>query len=249
LGERDRFDDLAAVAGDGYGHNDDNTVVLFSLPLGLVRRAALEIGRRAGLAEPNDAMECSAAELVALAAVSSAPSKARGLLALPTTDELARRADERRTAASVEPPPVLGEPLPPEPEPDWGPSTRTLMDLTDAFSRVAWSRPSGGGPGATVGTQSVRGRALVVADPVEALDRLEPGDILVAVTTTAVFNTIFPLVAGVAVEHGGFMGHAAILARELGLPAVIGVPGLLARVKDGQTIELDPVAGTVTVVS
>ena len=59
---------------------------------------------------------------------------------------------------------------------------------------------------------------------------------------------MFPLLAAVAVEHGGAMGHAAILARELGLTAVIGVPGLLDRVHDGDQVEVDPIAGTITVV-
>ena len=44
------------------------------------------------------------------------------------------------------------------------------------------------------------------------------------------------------------MSHAAVLARELGLTAVIGVPGLLDRVHDGDQVELDPVAGTITVI-
>ena len=45
------------------------------------------------------------------------------------------------------------------------------------------------------------------------------------------------------------MGHAAILARELGLTAVIGVPGLLDRVHDGDQVEVDPIAGTITVLA
>ena len=53
--------------------------------------------------------------------------------------------------------------------------------------------------------------------------------------------------AGVAVEHGGAMGHAAILARELGLPAVIGLPGLMGRIHEGDEVELDPTSGTLTV--
>ena len=52
-----------------------------------------------------------------------------------------------------------------------------------------------------------------------------------------------------AVQHGGLMSHAAVLARELGLTAVIGVPGLLDRVHDGDQVEVDPIAGTITVLS
>jgi pyruvate,water dikinase len=50
-------------------------------------------------------------------------------------------------------------------------------------------------------------------------------------------------------EEGGALSHAAVLARELALPAVIGVPGILATIGDGDEVELDPVAGTVRVLA
>jgi pyruvate,water dikinase len=99
----------------------------------------------------------------------------------------------------------------------------------------------------SIGADVVRGRALVALEPVDALVRLEPGDVLVTDTTHAAWNVVFPLCAAVAVEQGGSMGHAAILARELGLTAVIGVPDLLDRVQDGDQVEVDPIAGTLTV--
>ncbi|MEQ1788494.1 MAG: PEP-utilizing enzyme, partial [Acidimicrobiales bacterium] len=100
----------------------------------------------------------------------------------------------------------------------------------------------------STGEHVVRGRAVVAEDPTDALLRLEPGDVLVAVTTTASYNTIFPMAGAVAVQYGGVMSHAAVLARELGLTAVIGVPDLLDRVHDGDQVEVDPIAGTITVV-
>ena len=71
---------------------------------------------------------------------------------------------------------------------------------------------------------------------------------LVALTTTAPFNTIFPVAGAVAVQEGSLMSHPAVLARELGLTAVIGVPDLLTRVADGDLVEVDPVAGTIRVI-
>ena len=97
------------------------------------------------------------------------------------------------------------------------------------------------------GPEVVRGRALVAQGPIEVLDRVEPGDVLVADTTHAVYNVVFPLVTAVAVQEGGPMGHAAILARELGLTAVVGVAGLLDRIHDGDQVEVDPIAGPITV--
>lgn len=242
--DRPRFDELAADAREAYGHNDDNSTVLFSLPLGLVRRAVLEVGRRLAargrLHERDDAFEAGSAELALLLA---------GDPEAPTADVLAERSAFRRRMARITPPPMLG--TPPEPaEAAPGPSTLALEALFDAFRSVAWARSGDTGRAAvTVGTEVVRGRAIVVVDPTEALLRMEPGDVLVAVTTTAAFNTIFPVAGAVAVQEGSIMSHPAVLARELGLTAIIGVPDLLQRVADGDLVEVDPVAGTIRVVT
>ena len=84
--------------------------------------------------------------------------------------------------------------------------------------------------------------------PVDAIDRVEPGDVLIAVTTTCNLNSIFPLLAAVATEEGGLFSHTALLARELGIPAVVGAPGLLSTISDGDIVEVDPVAGVVRVI-
>ncbi len=241
--DRDRFDELVADARAAYGANDDNTTVLFALPLGLVRRAALEVGRRLvaqGRAdEPDHVLDAERAELAALL---------RG--GGPSRGELADRAAARIRARAVVPPPVIGSPSAPVAPPALGPNTVALVAMLDAYRQVAWR--GGDDPSravATVGDRVVRGRAVVATDPTDALMRIEPGDVLVVLTTTASYNTIFPAVAAVAVQHGGLMSHAAVLARELGLPALIGIPDLMDRVHDGDQVEVDPVAGTITVVS
>ena len=57
------------------------------------------------------------------------------------------------------------------------------------------------------------------------------------------------MLAGVATEEGGLFSHTALLARELGIPAVVGAPGLLSSISDGDLVEVDPVAGIVRVIS
>ncbi len=72
--------------------------------------------------------------------------------------------------AAVRPPPMLGEPVE-APALVLGPSTRRLEELMDAFRSVAWAAPdaSSGRAAATVGTEVVRGRAVVAIDPIDAL--------------------------------------------------------------------------------
>jgi pyruvate,water dikinase len=56
---------------------------------------------------------------------------------------------------------------------------------------------------------------------------------------------LFVGAAGLLVERGGMLSHSAIVARELGLPTVVGLPGLMQTVHDGQVVELDGASGTV----
>ena len=89
------------------------------------------------------------------------------------------------------------------------------------------------------------GPARVLHHPSEG-HRLKQGDILVAPSTDPGWTPLFLRAAAVVVETGGMLSHGAIVAREYGLPAVSNVPGLLQRVKDGQTLTVDGDAGTIT---
>jgi pyruvate,water dikinase len=88
-----------------------------------------------------------------------------------------------------------------------------------------------------------------VIDAPDAVEQIEPGDVLVATMTTSAHNALFPIAAAVATAEGGLFSHAAILARELGIPAVVGVEELLDEIHTGDVVEVDPVAGTVTLVA
>ena len=74
------------------------------------------------------------------------------------------------------------------------------------------------------------------------------GDVIVAFVTHSGHSPVFPIAGAVATQEGGLLSHPAVLARELGLPAVVGVRGLLDRVGTGDTIEVDPVAGVVRLI-
>jgi pyruvate,water dikinase len=83
----------------------------------------------------------------------------------------------------------------------------------------------------------------------KATEPIEPGDILVARTTDPAWTPLFLTAGAIVVEEGGPLSHAAIIARELGLPAVLNVPGLVNRLKQQESVQLrvDGDAGTVAI--
>ena len=236
------LDELAVDARAAYGVNDEGTVVLVSMPLGLVRRALLEVGRRlhdrGRVHAAADVFEAESGELAELLGGAG-----------PSADELSDRTRFRAEMALVVPPRTLGDAPPPAPPVELPQHARRLAEIFAAFNRAATAPASDPRRArVSVGSEVVRGRAVVAVEPIDAVLRLAAGDVLVVVTTTAAYNTIFPMAAAVAVQEGHVMSHAAVLARELGLPAVIGVPDLLTRVADGDIVEVDPGAGTIRVV-
>ena len=93
---------------------------------------------------------------------------------------------------------------------------------------------------------SATGRACVITDPADPGD-LEPGDILIAPITDPAWTPLFLAAAGVVVDVGAQMSHAAIVARELGIPAVVSATGASQTIPNGATITVDGTNGLVTV--
>ncbi len=96
--------------------------------------------------------------------------------------------------------------------------------------------PEGALAGLAVSAGTVEGRARVVLDIAQA--DLDPGDILVTAFTDPSWTPVFVAVKGLVTEVGGVMTHGAVIAREYGLPAVVGVEGATQLIKDGQQIRL-----------
>ena len=90
----------------------------------------------------------------------------------------------------------------------------------------------------------VRGAARVIHDPRAAM-HMQPGEILVTRATDAGWTAIFPLLSGMVTEIGGQLSHAAILAREYGLPAVVDVHDATRLIRDGQIISIDGTTGRI----
>jgi len=104
-------------------------------------------------------------------------------------------------------------------------------------------------PGALRGTPASAGTvtapARVIIDPVGA--RLEPGEILVAPSTDPGWTPLFLTAGGLVMEMGGANSHGAVVAREYGIPAVVGVPRATETITTGVHVTVDGAAGVVTI--
>jgi pyruvate,water dikinase len=90
------------------------------------------------------------------------------------------------------------------------------------------------------------GRARVIPS-LDVDSELEPGEVIVAVTTDASWGPLFLAAGAVVVENGAAVSHAAIVSRELGIPAAVSVADATRRIRDGTSISVDGNTGTVTV--
>jgi pyruvate,water dikinase len=237
--EQDEFDDLLAEARLAMDLRDENGPLTVEWTGGLLRRALLEIGARLqarGLLE-------AAEHVVELGPAEVAPLLTKG--DGPTAGTLAARATQRQADSALVLPHVLGPPEPPPPADALPEATARLLRVVQAVLELLdrQDRPHGLA-GTGVGTETYRGRARRAQAPEDAIATLEAGDVLVVPYTTPAYNTVLPLAGAVVTAEGGPLSHAAVLARELGIPAVVGVTGALT-IPDGATVEVDPTAGEV----
>ena len=240
--DRELFDELVGDARRLYGLRDENGPITAEWPGGILRMILLEVGRRLVAAGRLQAVE----HVFDLSAVEVSGSL-RGEPG-PRADAAATRHGRRLLRAESEGPPHLG-PAPGEPALDGLPDAmgRMMRMSVNAVGLLEAEPDRGERRGTGVGTVSYTGPARVVADADEALERCEPGDVIIARYTVPTFNSVLALAGAVVTEQGGLLCHTAVIARELGIAAVVGASGAL-EIADGATVEVDPVAGTVTVV-
>jgi rifampicin phosphotransferase len=236
---RDEFDTRLEESREAYGLRDDNSEILVAWPTGLTRRAMLASGRRlAGngkLPHPGLAIEASIEELAS--ALEGSPIDVAALEAV---------AAHRRAVRSADAPRTLGPPEPPLPVnlPGALGLTMRAMAITESVS------PAGDEPlkGLGIGSHAYEGRARLVTEPGEGLDEFEPGDVLVAPFTSPTYNVVLSLAGALVTEEGDSLSHAAIMARELSIPAVVGAFRATTAIANGDLVRVDPAAGVVTVV-
>jgi pyruvate,water dikinase len=146
---------------------------------------------------------------------------------------VARRREEHARGLAEGVRPYLGEP----------PADRTRDSVVESFYGSGGSALSGAGASPGV----AEGIARVVAGP-DDFSRVMRGDVLVTTTTTPAWTPLFPSLAALVTETGGILSHAAVVAREYGLPAVVGAAGATQVIADGTRVRVDGSAGTITLV-
>src|SRR5207249_12107790 len=119
-----------------------------------------------------------------------------------------------------------------------------LSDGTDAET-VLPAAADGAIRGTPASPGVARGVARVIRSPAGA--RLEPGEVLVAPSTDPGWTPLFLTASALVMEMGGMMSHGAVVAREYGIPAVVGVAGATEQITTGQLVSVDGSAGTVTI--
>jgi pyruvate,water dikinase len=93
----------------------------------------------------------------------------------------------------------------------------------------------------------IQARVKVLQSVMEA-HKLQKGDILVTRQTDPGWVVVFPLLSGLIVERGGMLSHGAIVSREFGIPAIVGVEGVASKLKDGDLVELNAFTGEITLI-
>ncbi len=247
--QRARFDELLQRARDLYGVREDNTVVVGDRPTALLRRAMLEAGRRLAddgvVASADDAAYLFFGELRA----ALGGGQRDGLAELVTR----RRGEEAYVRARPGPAYVGEQGTPPD-------ISRLPAALRAVNEPILWGvaheypEPATRPDDASVlaaGVAASPGRAVGPARIIrghDEMDRLRAGDVLVCQVTSPAWAPLFPLAVAVVADGGGVLSHAAIAAREHGLPAVLGTGDAMATISDGQQVEVDGSTGLVRAV-
>jgi phosphohistidine swiveling domain-containing protein len=200
-----------------------------------LRRLALELGRR--LTESGSLLASEDVFFLETSEIEASISARVAGEARPDLGRLARERRELREARKRLHPPAV---VPPGHKLRFGP-----------FDMSVWETQRHNEPdgavlrGFAVSPGQVSAPASVIRSP-EDFSRMEPDTILVCPTTTPAWTPLFSQARGLVTDVGGTLAHGSIVAREYGIPAVMGTGAATGRIRSGQSIRVDGDAGTVT---
>lgn len=201
-----------------------------------LRRLALELGRRladsGSLQTPDDVFFLRTPELETAMAARADGAGRPGLAQLAQERRALREARKR-----LDPPLAV----PPDGTLQIGPFRLKMFEPQPEDARADGPILSG----FAVSPGRVTAEASVIRSP-EEFDQMQPDTILVCPTTTPAWTPLFSQAKGLVTDIGGALAHGSIVAREYGIPAVMGTGNATARIQSGQRIEIDGDSGTVT---
>jgi rifampicin phosphotransferase len=211
----------------------ENALSDIGLGYPLLRQMLRELGRRlaqaGGIAQNEDIFWLQADELrQAVAALE------RGERLSSLAERVVQRQATHEALKRVTPPPML-------------PPKKKYMGIDMAEFTPATAESQTGGTLKGIATSGGRATApaCILHGP-EDFDRMRPGDVLVAATTTPAWTPLFAMASAVVTDIGGPLSHGSIVAREYGIPAVMGTGVATKRIQSGQIITVDGSAGIVT---
>ncbi|HEX2122176.1 MAG TPA: PEP-utilizing enzyme [Thermoanaerobaculia bacterium] len=243
---RQQFDELLAEARLVYRLRDERTYLNDMWSGGLARRAVLAAGERlvkkGRLHAADHAVELTPAELVSMLAGGDGPS----------ADEVAAHVAYRTSKTVRDAPQFLGGTPSGPPPADWLPPdaarAQRAVDIVmgEMFAARAKQQAGAKVSGFAASPGEVTGVARLVLDPGD-MARIRKGDLLITRATSPAYNALLPLIGGVVTDRGGTLSHAAVVAREYGIPAVVGCGNATELIRDGARVRIDGASGTVEV--
>ena len=243
---RDEFDELVAEARLMYRIRDERGVFSDIWASGIMRRAAMGAGRRLAdngrIHDPEHFVDAGHEEMIALVSGTNGPS----------ADELAARYAWRTSHTAKDAPRTLGSPPPGRPDLSGLPpaAARVMRALGITMQSMSGSSTAKHEENMLRGLAAsggvYEGPARRVAGPSD-FDRIVKGDVLVTESTTEAFNILLPLLGAIVTDTGGVLSHSAIVAREYGIPGVVGTRSATDRIPDGARVRVDGDAAEVTV--
>jgi len=242
---RMRFKALLENATSVYPLREDNVLLTDNLPAGLIRRVLLEAGRR--LSERG---QLSRAENAAWLREKELRDALGGDAAVDLAKRVARRRAEYAWVRAHPGPDTLGAPALEPPD---------LRGLPEAARRinqaVIWGLGQELGPRASATGQTVAGLPVCAGKHTgivrvilgeSEFERLRAGDVLVCKITTPAWSPLFAIAGAVVTETGSLLSHAAIVAREHGIPTIIATGNATRKLRDGDVVTVDGTSGIVT---
>lgn len=245
---RAQFDEMLSEARLTYRMRDERGYDNDAWSFGITRKALLEAGRRlaakGALHDAEHVVELTSGEIASMLRGGAGRS----------ADEAAADARFRTTHDIHDAPQFLGGTPSGPPPSDWFPPAAARAEravalvMGEMFSSRDKQKKEATITGFAASPGQVTGVARLVLEPRD-MARVRKGDVLITRATSPAYNALLPLIGGVVTDRGGTLSHAAVVAREYGIPAVVGCGNATELIRDGAKVRVDGARGTIEVVA